>query len=66
MSSQLMMLAIVPGLLIILYVYRKDKVEKEPRRLIVKLLIFGALSCIPAVSAEMYVDDHFISYDSQL
>ena len=66
MSSQLMMLAIVPGLLIILYVYRKDKVEKEPRRLIVKLLIFGALSCIPAVIAEMYVDDHFISYDSQL
>ena len=30
MSSNLMALAIVPGLLLIIYVYKKDRVEKEP------------------------------------
>jgi RsiW-degrading membrane proteinase PrsW (M82 family) len=43
-----MALAIIPGLLIIIYVYKKDKVEKEPIGLIIKLIIFGAVSCIAA------------------
>ena len=48
MSSELMALAIVPGLLLILYVYRKDRVEKEPAGLLVKLVLFGIISCIAA------------------
>lgn len=48
MSNDLMALAIIPGLLIIVYVYRKDKVEKEPLNLIVRLIIFGVISCIAA------------------
>ena len=48
-----MILAIVPGLIVLFYVYKKDKVEKEPRKLLVKLLIFGALSVIPAIIFEV-------------
>ena len=52
----LVALAVIPGLLIILYVYKKDKVEKEPKRLLIKLLIFGAISVIPAVIYEVFAE----------
>lgn len=48
-----MILAIVPGLIVLFYVYKKDKVEKEPRKLLVKLLILGAISVIPAIIFEV-------------
>ena len=48
-----MILAVVPGLIVLFYVYKKDKVEKEPGKLLVKLLIFGALSVIPAIIFEV-------------
>ena len=49
MEMYLLFLALIPGILIIIYIFRKDKVESEPLSLIFKLLIFGAVSCIPAV-----------------
>lgn len=52
MDRNLMALAIIPGLLIIIYVYKKDKVEKEPVKLIIKTMIFGAISCLPAAYLE--------------
>ena len=52
MDSNLMALAIIPGLLIIIYVYRKDKVEKEPLGLIIKIIFFGVLSCFAAAFLE--------------
>lgn len=58
LSKELMALAIIPGLLLIIYVYRKDKVEKEPINLIVKIIIFGVISCLLAgflEEAESYV-----------
>ena len=48
LSSNLMALAIIPGLLLIAYVYKKDRVEKEPPMLILKLVLFGIISCIAA------------------
>lgn len=47
-SNRLMALAVIPGLLIIIYVYAKDKVEKEPLSLIFKVIVFGVISCIAA------------------
>lgn len=47
-----MFLALLPGILIIIYIFRKDRVEHEPWSLIWKLVIFGAVSCIPAVFME--------------
>ncbi len=53
MDNKLMALAVIPGVLILVYVYGKDKVEKEPIGMIVKIVIFGALSCFAAIAGEM-------------
>ena len=53
-STNLMALAILPGLLLIIYVYGKDKVEKEPISMILKLLLFGAISCFVAGFVNSY------------
>ncbi len=45
-------LAILPGVILLYLVYQLDKIEKEPPKLLVKLLLFGALSIIPAVGLE--------------
>ena len=61
-SNNLMALAIIPGLLIIIYVYTKDRVEKEPIGLIVKLVIFGMITTILAGYAEAYASMLFPQY----
>ena len=45
----LLALAIAPGLAICLYVFGKDKFEKEPLHLLVKCFFLGVLSAVPAV-----------------
>ena len=40
--------ALLPAIILMVYVYQHDKIEKEPFRLLLVLFIFGALSCIPA------------------
>lgn len=44
--------ALLPPLFLLIQIYRMDKVEKEPKRLIVKLLFFGILTTIPAALLE--------------
>ena len=55
METTLLFLALIPGILIIIFIFRKDKVEHEPWPLIIKLLIFGAISCIPAMFMEQFM-----------
>lgn len=55
LNNQLTALAIIPGLMILTYVYTKDKVEKEPISMIIKVVIFGAISCIIAGFVETFV-----------
>lgn len=62
MSQELMALAIIPGLLIVLYVYTKDKVEKEPLGLILKIIAFGAIVCIIAGYVEAFAETFFPRY----
>lgn len=62
MSSDLMALAILPGLLLILYVYRKDRVEKEPAPLLIKLVLFGIISCIAAGYLEQLESQFLPAY----
>ena len=62
MDSNLMALAIIPGLLIIIYVYKKDKVEKEPLSLIIRIIFFGVLSCIAAGYIEMFESQFLPQY----
>lgn len=58
MNIILLLIAIVPVYAIGLYIYNKDK-EKEPKKLLTKLFIFGMLSCIPAIFLELLVGYFF-------
>ncbi len=62
MDSNLMALAIIPGLLLIIYVYRKDKVEKEPLGLIIRIIFLGILSCVAAGYLERFESQFLPQY----
>ena len=53
MRLMLLIAAILPAAYFLLKVYRMDRIEKEPRGLLIRLLIGGALSAIPAAILEM-------------
>ncbi len=53
MSSSVLAWGLVPPILLIIYMYRLDKIEREPVGLIAKTFIFGMLSVIPAVLWEI-------------
>lgn len=44
--------ALLPALLLMRWVYRQDTVEQEPKDLLWKLALRGALSCLPAALLE--------------
>ena len=46
-------MAVIPPLFLLYKVYKMDSVEKEPPKLILKLLLAGALTTIPAGLLEM-------------
>lgn len=48
-------LALLPGIVIMVKVYRMDKIEKEPAGLLLLLFICGIVSILPVVIAEMIV-----------
>ncbi|MBR5535093.1 MAG: PrsW family intramembrane metalloprotease [Clostridia bacterium] len=48
---------IVPAVVLCTYVYKKDKVEKEPLGLLIQLLLAGIIACIPAAYIEGYIGD---------
>ena len=45
--------ALLPAIILLRYVYNKDKIEKEPKGMIVKLFIFGGLTIISAAIIEL-------------
>ena len=49
--------AIVPTIVLICWIYARDKVEKEPIGLLVKIFILGALSTITAVIFGTILDE---------
>ena len=48
----LLALAVLPAVLLMIYVYNKDTVEKEPPGLLALMALAGALACIPASISE--------------
>lgn len=48
-------LAILPVVLLSIYVYRKDKFGKEPFGMLLKTFVFGCLSVIPAIFLEAFL-----------
>ena len=54
----LLIIAILPVYLIGLYIYNKDT-EKESKKLLIKLFVFGIISCIPAIILEITIGSFF-------
>lgn len=51
----LFVIAIAPVLIILIYIYIRDKYEKEPLGLLVRALIAGGLTVIPVIFAESWL-----------
>jgi RsiW-degrading membrane proteinase PrsW (M82 family) len=51
--EMILVAGLLPCVVLLLYIYRKDTVEKEPVGLLIKLLLLGCLSTIPAIILEM-------------
>ena len=51
-NALLIISAVIPAVLLLIYVYRQDRLEKESWRLIGKLVLFGAISTLAAQFLE--------------
>ncbi|MCD4793873.1 MAG: PrsW family intramembrane metalloprotease [Bacteroidales bacterium] len=51
--------SLAPIVLILLYLYKRDKYEKEPKKLLAKVLIFGALTVIPIFFIETWLSGYW-------
>ena len=51
-------LAIAPGLAIIIFIYWKDKFDREPKRLLGLSFLLGAFSIIPAIILEVLFSNY--------
>ena len=52
MNPVLLLAALLPAIILLIRVYKLDKIEKEPRPLLVKLVIVGALTGVAASLIE--------------
>jgi RsiW-degrading membrane proteinase PrsW (M82 family) len=48
----LLLLAILPVILLLFFIYAKDSYEKEPIKLLIGLVVLGIVSAIPAIILE--------------
>ena len=53
MIDPLTFIALLPAVVLVVYICRKDRTDKEPPALLAKLLGFGALSCLPTIVVEL-------------
>ena len=49
----LMIAAVIPAIYLMRYVYMHDRLEKEPAKLLIKLVLLGVLSTLGAIITEM-------------
>ena len=55
----LISVALAPVILLLIYVYRRDKYEKEPKKLLAKVFIFGIISVIPVYFIETALTNYW-------
>ena len=56
MSSFLLVAALLPAAVLCVYIYKKDRAEKEPPGLLALLFFLGVLICFPAGWIELMLD----------
>lgn len=52
----LLFVAVSPGLFLLWFFYHRDKYEREPKKLILKIFAFGALTVFPAIVFELILE----------
>lgn len=57
----LLSLAILLVIVLAFFVYRKDRFEKEPLRMLVKAFLFGCLSALPAIFLETILSNLYVN-----
>ena len=55
----LIAVALAPIIVLLTYVYRRDKYEKEPKRLLAKVFIFGIIAVIPIYFIETALTNYW-------
>lgn len=53
----LVLSALAPAVFLCIYIYIMDAREKEPISLLLKLLLFGAIGCLPVIAIGGYLED---------
>lgn len=56
-------LALLPGFFWVWFYLRKDRAHPEPKKLIIKVFLWGMLATIPAIAIELAID-YFIPYSA--
>ena len=56
MNLSLLALAVLPVIILSVVVYRQDRFEKEPVRLLIKAFFFGILAVFPVAIVERFLD----------
>lgn len=59
----LLFLAIAPVIVILIYVYIRDKYEKEPIGLLLKALLAGALTTIPIILVNSWLEGYKVNFE---
>lgn len=54
-NSLLVFAALLPAIILCIYIFKKDRVEKEPFRLLIRLLLLGVACCLPAAYLERFI-----------
>lgn len=57
--SYLLFFGLIPPIILLIYIYKLDKVEKEPPKMILRLFLYGLFSVLPAMFLE-YVGMTFL------
>lgn len=54
--SYLLAVSLLPSVALMVYVYKKDRSEKEPFKLLALLFAMGVVSCVPTIITEVIFD----------
>lgn len=60
-ETGLFIAAVIPAIILLIYIYKKDKADKEPVGTIIYFLILGALGCLPASFAESLFQEVYVT-----
>lgn len=60
--SYLLFPAVAPAVLLFVWIYRKDRADREPASLLIKIFVFGAISVFPVMLAELILSDLLLPF----